>query len=127
MQVYGNDYPTRDGSCVRDYIHVSDIAHAHTLALDYLIAEKNKTNCEIFNLGTGNGYTVLEVIHTFEKVSGQKLNYTITGRRAGDIIGIYANNEKARQVLGWTPAYNLEDMMLTAWNWEIKLANNTSK
>ena len=127
MQVYGNDYPTRDGSCVRDYIHVSDIAHAHTLALDYLIAEKNKTNCEIFNLGTGNGYTVLEVINTFEKVSGQKLNYTIAGRRAGDIIGIYANNEKAKQVLGWTPAYNLEDMMLTAWNWEIKLANNTSK
>lgn len=127
MQVYGNDYPTRDGSCVRDYIHVSDIAHAHTLALDYLIAEKNETNCEIFNLGTGNGYTVLEVINTFEKVSGQKLNYTITGRRSGDIIGIYANNEKAKQVLGWNPAYNLEDMMLTAWNWEMKLANNTSK
>ena len=127
MQVYGNDYPTRDGSCVRDYIHVSDIAHAHTLALDYLIAEKNKTNCEIFNLGTGNGYTVLEVIHTFEKVSGQKLNYTIAGRRAGDIIGIYANNEKAKQILGWTPAYNLDDMMLTAWNWELKLANNTFK
>ncbi len=127
MQVYGNDYPTRDGSCVRDYIHVSDIAHAHTLALDFLIAEKNKTNCEIFNLGTGNGYTVLEVINTFEKVSAQKLNYTISGRRAGDIIGIYANNEKAKQVLGWNPAYNLEDMMLTAWNWEKKLANNTSK
>lgn len=127
MQVYGNDYPTRDGSCVRDYIHVSDIAHAHTLALDFLIAEKNKTNCEIFNLGTGNGYTVLEVINTFEKVSAQKLNYTISGRRAGDIIGIYANNEKAKQVLGWNPAYNLEDMMLTAWNWEKKLSNNTSK
>ena len=127
MQVYGNDYPTRDGSCVRDYIHVSDIAHAHTLALDFLIAEKNKTNCEIFNLGTGNGYTVLEVINTFEKVSEQKLNYTIAGRRPGDIIGIFANNEKAKQVLGWTPAYNLDDMMLTAWNWEIKLANNTSK
>jgi len=127
MQVYGNDYPTRDGSCVRDYIHVSDIAHAHTLALDFLIAEKNKTNCEIFNLGTGNGYTVLEVIDTFEKVSAQKLNYTITGRRPGDIIGIFANNEKAKQVLGWHPAFNLEDMMLTAWNWEKKLANNTSK
>jgi UDP-glucose 4-epimerase len=126
MQVYGNDYPTRDGSCVRDYIHVSDIAHAHTLALDFLIAEKNKTNCEIFNLGTGNGYTVLEVIDTFEKVSEQKLNYTISGRRNGDIIGIFANNEKAKQVLGWNPAYNLEDMMLTAWNWEKKLANKNS-
>lgn len=126
MQVYGNDYPTRDGSCVRDYIHVSDIAHAHTLALDYLIAEKNNTNCEIFNLGTGNGYTVLEVINTFEKVSAQKLNYTIAGRRPGDIVGIFANNEKAKQVLGWNPAYNLEDMMLTAWNWEKKLANKNS-
>jgi len=126
MQVYGNDYPTRDGSCVRDYIHVSDIAHAHTLALDFLIAEKNKTNCEIFNLGTGNGYTVLEVIDTFEKVSEQKLNYTISGRRNGDIIGIFANNEKAKQVLGWNPTYNLEDMMLTAWNWEKKLANKNS-
>jgi len=122
MQVYGNDYPTRDGSCVRDYIHVSDIAHAHTLALNYLIEEKNKTNCEIFNLGTGNGYTVIEVINTFEKVSAQKLNYTIAGRRPGDIIGIFANNEKAKQVLGWNPAYNLEDMMLTAWNWELKLS-----
>jgi UDP-glucose 4-epimerase len=126
MQVYGNDYPTRDGSCVRDYIHVSDIAHAHTLALNYLIEEKNKTNCEIFNLGTGNGYTVIEVINTFEKVSAQKLNYTIAGRRQGDIIGIFANNEKAKQVLGWNPAYNLEDMMLTAWNWEKKLANKNS-
>jgi UDP-glucose 4-epimerase len=126
MQVYGNDYPTRDGSCVRDYIHVSDIAHAHTLALNYLIEEKNKTNCEIFNLGTGNGYTVIEVINTFEKVSAQKLNYTIAARRQGDIIGIFANNEKAKQVLGWNPAYNLEDMMLTAWNWEKKLANKNS-
>jgi len=126
MQVYGNDYPTRDGSCVRDYIHVSDIAHAHTLALNYLIEEKNKTNCEIFNLGTGNGYTVIEVINTFEKVSAQKLNYTIAARRQGDIIGIFANNEKAKQVLGWNPAYNLEDMMLTAWNWEEKLANKNS-
>jgi UDP-glucose 4-epimerase len=126
MQVYGNDYPTRDGSCVRDYIHVSDIAHAHTLALNYLIEEKNKTNCEIFNLGTGNGYTVIEVINTFEKISAQKLNYTIAARRQGDIIGIFANNEKAKQVLGWNPAYNLEDMMLTAWNWEKKLANKNS-
>jgi UDP-glucose 4-epimerase len=126
MQVYGNDYPTRDGSCVRDYIHVSDLAHAHTLALNYLIEEKNKTNCEIFNLGTGNGYTVIEVINTFEKVSEQKLNYSIAGRRSGDIIGIYANNEKAQQILGWVPKYNLEDMMLTAWNWEKKLANKNS-
>ncbi|MEI8052544.1 MAG: UDP-glucose 4-epimerase GalE [Bacteroidota bacterium] len=123
MQVFGNDYPTRDGSCIRDFIHVSDIAHAHTLALDYLIAQKNKSNCEVYNLGTGNGYTVLEVINTFEKVSKQKLNYVISGRRAGDIIGIFANNEKARNLLGWNPQYSLDEMMQTAWNWELKLKN----
>ncbi|HTC00340.1 MAG TPA: UDP-glucose 4-epimerase GalE [Ferruginibacter sp.] len=123
MQVHGTDYPTRDGSCLRDYIHVSDIAHAHTLALDYLIAGKNKNKSEIFNLGTGDGYTVLEVINTFEKVSGVKLNYTIGPRRAGDVIAIYANNDKARNVLQWKPKYNLEDMMSTAWKWELKLAN----
>ena len=121
MQVFGNDYPTRDGSCVRDYIHVSDIAHAHTLALNYLIAQKNTRNCEVFNLGTGNGYTVLEVINTFEKVSETKLNYQISARRAGDIVGIFANNEKAKQLLGWVPQFNLEDMMRTAWQWELKL------
>lgn len=123
MQVFGNDYPTRDGSCVRDFIHVSDIAHAHTLALDYLLAGKNNSSCEIFNLGTGNGYTVLEVINTFEKVSGQKLNYSIAGRRPGDVIGIFANNEKARAILGWNPVHDLESMMLTAWNWELKLTS----
>ncbi len=121
MLVFGNDYPTRDGSCIRDYIHVVDIAHAHTLALDYLIAGKNKGNCEIFNLGTGNGYTVLEAIRIFEQVSEQALNYSISGRRAGDITAIFANNEKARQLLGWVPQFSLEDMMRTAWNWEQKL------
>ena len=120
MHVYGNDYPTRDGSCLRDYIHVSDIAHAHTLALNYLLDEKNNSNCEIFNLGTGNGYTVLEVIRTFEKVSEQALNYDIAPRRPGDITAIYANNEKAKKQLGWQPQYNLDDMMRTAWNWELK-------
>lgn len=121
MMVYGNDYPTKDGSCLRDYIHVSDIAHAHTLALHYLIANKNKTNCEIFNLGTGNGYTVLEVIRTFEKVSNQALNYAIGPRRPGDITAIFANNEKAKKVLGWETKFNLDDMMQTAWNWELRL------
>ena len=121
MQVYGNDYPTRDGSCIRDFIHVSDIAHAHTLALDYLLEGKNTSNCEVFNLGTGNGYTVLEAIDAFEKVSGEKLNYVIAGRRPGDVVAIYANNEKARSVLGWDPQYSIEDMMRTAWNWEQKL------
>ncbi|MBL0145148.1 MAG: UDP-glucose 4-epimerase GalE [Chitinophagaceae bacterium] len=122
MKVWGNDYDTKDGSCVRDYIHVSDIAHAHTLALHYLLNKKNKTNCDIFNLGTGNGYTVLEVINTFEKVAGQKLNYIIGPRRSGDVVAIYANNEKAKNELGWNPKYSLEDMMYTAWNWEKKCA-----
>jgi UDP-glucose 4-epimerase len=121
MQVFGDDYPTKDGSCVRDYIHVSDIAHAHTLALNYLIEEKNKSKCEIFNLGTGNGYTVLEAIKTFEKVSNVKLNYIITDRRPGDIDAIFANNEKAKNILGWIPQYNLEEMMATSWGWELKL------
>jgi UDP-glucose 4-epimerase len=121
MMVYGNDYPTRDGSCVRDYIHVCDIAHAHTLAIQYLEQEKNEKPCEIFNLGTGNGVTVLEAINTFEKVSGVKLNYEIGPRRPGDVVAIYANNDKAKTALGWDPKYTLDDMMSTAWKWEQRL------
>lgn len=122
MQVWGDDYDTRDGSCLRDYIHVSDIAHAHTLALNYLVEKKNKTNCDIFNLGSGNGFTVLEVIKTFERVSGEKLNYAIGPRRAGDVIAIYANNDKAVNELNWKCEYTLDDMMRTAWEWEKKIA-----
>ena len=121
MQVFGTDYPTRDGSCVRDYIHVCDIAHAHTLAFNYLLENKNQSNCEIFNLGTGNGYTVLELIHEFEKASGVKLNYRLGPRRPGDVIAIYANNDRARTMLGWAPNYDLHQMMATAWQWELKL------
>lgn len=121
MEVFGSDYPTKDGSCIRDYIHVSDIAHAHTLALDYLLENKNQKNCEIFNLGSGNGYTVLEVINAFEKVSGKKLNYQLSKRRAGDIIAIFADNKKAKHILKWQPQYALEEMMSTAWNWELSL------
>ena len=124
MQVFGTDYNTKDGSCVRDYIHVCDIAHAHILALNYLIDKKNTTSCEIFNLGTGNGYTVLEVIAAFEKISGLKLNYQTGPRRSGDVIAIYANNNKAKSHLGWQPQYNLNDMMDTAWKWELKLKND---
>jgi UDP-glucose 4-epimerase len=122
MQVWGNDYNTRDGSCVRDYIHVSDIAHAHTLALHYLVEGRNVNNCDVFNLGSGNGNTVLEVIKTFENISGIKLNYVIGPRRAGDVVSIYANNDKASHELGWNCKYNLDDMMRTAWEWEKKLA-----
>lgn len=121
MQVWGNDYDTRDGSCLRDYIHVCDIAHAHILALNYLLQNKNQTNCDVFNLGTGNGYTVLEIINEFEKTSGTKLNYKIGPRRPGDVIAIYANNDKAKNLLGWNPKFNLQQMMATAWQWELKL------
>lgn len=121
MQVWGDDYDTRDGSCLRDYIHVCDIAHAHTLALNYLMEDKNLGNCEVFNLGTGDGLTVLEIINEFEKISGVKLNYTIGPRRSGDVIAIYANNDKAKNLLNWHPKFKLKDMMETAWKWELKL------
>lgn len=121
MIVFGNDYPTRDGSCVRDFIHVSDIAHAHTLAIKNLEEEKNQHNLEIYNLGTGNGVTVLEAIKSFEKVSGVKLNYEIGPRRPGDIVAIYANNDKAKNRLGWIPKYSLDEMLSTAWSWEKRL------
>jgi UDP-glucose 4-epimerase len=121
MTVYGDDYDTRDGSCLRDFIHVSDIAHAHTLAVNYMLGDKNKNTVEIFNLGTGNGVTVLEAIRSFEAVSGVKLNYSIGPRRPGDVIAIYANNDKAVKELGWNIRYNLEDMMRTAWEWELRI------
>jgi len=121
MMVFGDDYPTRDGSNIRDYIHVSDIAHAHTLAIRFLQECRNNSNCEVFNLGTGNGVSVLEAIRSFEKVSGVKLNYEIGPRRPGDVVAIYANNDKARTQLGWTPKYSLDQMMDTAWKWELRL------
>lgn len=121
MKVFGSDYPTRDGSCLRDYIHVSDIANAHTLSVQYLIDKKNKHNCETFNLGTGNGVTVFEAIKAFEEVSGVKLNYTVGPRRPGDVIAVYANNDLAVKTLGWKIKYNLKEMMDTAWKWEQKV------
>lgn len=119
FKVFGNDYNTKDGTCVRDYIHVSDIAHGHTLALNWLF-EKAKNGCEIFNMGSGTGVTVLELIKAFEKGSGQKLNYTLTDRRPGDVIAIYANNNKAKTVLNWNPKFNTEEMMESAWLWETR-------
>lgn len=121
MTVFGSDYDTRDGSCVRDYIHVSDIASAHTLSIQYLQEGKSQKACEVFNLGTGNGVTVLEAIKAFEKVSGEKLNYTVGDRRPGDVIAIYANNEFAVKELGWVLKYDLDQMMDTAWKWEKRL------
>lgn len=121
LTVFGHDYDTRDGSCIRDYIHVMDIANAHTRALQYLLDQKNTDNCEVFNLGTGNGVTVLEAIKAFEKISGVKLNYELGPRRPGDVIAIYANNTKAKEALGWEPNIGIEDMMRTAWQWEVAL------
>jgi UDP-glucose 4-epimerase len=120
LKVWGNDYKTKDGTCVRDYIHVCDIAHAHTLAIQYLEKNTEDQSCEVFNLGTGDGITVMEAIKAFEKVSNTKLNYKIAERRPGDVEAIYANNEKAKSLLGWQTKYGIEDMMKTAWEWEQK-------
>jgi UDP-glucose 4-epimerase len=127
MTVFGNDYDTRDGSCIRDYIHVMDIANAHTKAVTKSIADELPSDCELYNLGTGNGVTVLELIKTFEEVSKTKLNYIIGGRREGDIIAVYANNDKAKNELGWNCEYNVEAMMGTAWKWELQLASTAKK
>lgn len=118
MTIFGDDYPTRDGSCVRDFIHVMDIAHAHTRALHYVLGRLNIDNYEVFNLGTGNGVTVLEAIKAFEKVNDLTFEYRIGRRRHGDVIAIYANNDKAETKLGWHATRTIEDIMRTAWAWE---------
>lgn len=118
LTVFGNDYDTRDGTCLRDYIHVCDIAHAHTLALRYLAQSTADNRCEVFNLGSGTGNTVLEAIAAFERVAQMPLPYVIGARREGDAAAVYADNQKARALLGWQPRYDLDDMMRTAWIWE---------
>jgi len=123
LRVFGNDYDTPDGTCIRDYIHVVDIAKAHIIALERMQKNISKSNCEVFNLGTGNGFTVLEVIRAFEKVSGIKLNYKIVDRRPGDIEKVWANTDLANKVLGWKTEKSLDEMMLSAWNWEKQLAS----
>lgn len=127
MQVFGTDYPTRDGSCVRDYIHVMDIANAHTKAIQYTLEGNNTANCEVFNLGSGNGVTVLELINAFEKVSGEKLNYKLGPRRPGDVVQVYANNAKARALLDWDIKYTLDQMMDTAWRWELAMKKEAAQ
>jgi len=124
LSVYGNDYPTTDGTAVRDYIHVVDLAKAHVIALQRLLNKKNLEKVETFNLGTGTGSSVLEVIHAFENVSGQKLPYKLVDRRAGDITEAYANTDKANTVLGWKAQSTLEEAMASAWKWEQKVRNN---
>ncbi len=121
LSVFGSDYPTPDGTAVRDYIHVVDLAKAHVIALQRLLNKQNIDKVETFNLGTGTGSSVLEVIQAFEKVSGQKLNYQIVGRREGDITSAYANTDKANSVLGWKTQLSLEDALASAWKWEQKI------
>jgi UDP-glucose 4-epimerase len=121
LSVYGNDYPTSDGTCVRDYIHVVDLAKAHVIALQRLLNKKNVDKVETFNLGTGTGSTVLEVITTFEKVSGKKLPYKIVDRREGDVTSAYANTDKANNILGWSAQSTLEQALDSAWKWEQKI------
>ncbi|GET46645.1 UDP-glucose 4-epimerase GalE [Capnocytophaga felis] len=121
LSVFGDDYPTPDGTCIRDYIHVVDLAKAHVVALQRLLEGKNTENYEVFNVGTGTGSSVLEVINSFERVSGEKLNYQIVGRRAGDITAAYANTDKANNVLGWKSKSTLDEAMASAWKWEKKV------
>ena len=122
LSVFGDDYPTTDGTCIRDYIHVMDLAEAHVVALERLMSSKTDTNFEVFNLGTGIGSSVLEVVNAFESASGEKLNYSIVDRRAGDVVAAYANTEKANKILGWKAKRSLEQALKDAWTWEKSLA-----
>ena len=117
FQVTGNDYDTRDGSCVRDYIHIMDLANAHTKALQYLIQQNNDTNCEIFNIGIGDGVSVLELIGAFNRAVGRELDYIIGPRRTGDVAAIYADSTKSKERLQWEPKYTVDDILSTAWQW----------
>ena len=124
LTVFGDDYPTADGTCVRDYIHVVDLARAHVAAFNRLEENKSKTAYEVFNVGTGQGHSVLEVIASFERVSGKNLNYSIGPRREGDIVAAYANVDKALRQLNWSPKYSLDEAIHSAWQWEL---NNSSR
>ena len=124
LKVFGDDYNTPDGSCIRDYLHVVDLAKAHVIAIKRLIEGKNKADYEVFNLGTGKGVSVLEAIKSFERVSGIKLKYKIVGRRAGDIEKIWADPSFANSELGWKTLSSLDEAMKTAWDWEKNFRNN---
>ncbi|WP_418499125.1 UDP-glucose 4-epimerase GalE [Flagellimonas sp.] len=127
LSVFGDDYPTEDGTCIRDYIHVVDLAKAHVKALQRLLQNENSSNYEVFNLGTGKGSSVLEVIHSFERVSGKKLNYKIVDRREGDVIQAYADTKKANEVLGWKSKSTLDESLKSAWDWEQKVRMSHTK
>ncbi|MCD4745842.1 MAG: UDP-glucose 4-epimerase GalE [Bacteroidales bacterium] len=126
LRVFGDDYNTPDGTAIRDYIHVVDLAKAHVIAVERLLENKNKLKNEIFNLGTGKGNSVLEVIKSFEKVSGVKLNYKIVERRPGDIEQVWADTEFANKELGWKAEKNIDEMNLSAWKWEKAIHNKAT-
>lgn len=121
LTVHGDDYPTPDGTCIRDYIHVVDLAKAHVKALARMEEGRNKNNFEVFNVGTGRGYSVMEVIKAFEAASGKKLNYKIGPRRAGDVIQIYADTSLANKELNWHAEEGLHSMVSSAWNWQLNI------
>lgn len=127
LSVWGNDYPTPDGTCIRDYIHVMDLARAHVVALERLLDNEQTSNYEVFNLGTGKGNSVLEAIKAFEKVSDKQLPYCFADRREGDVIAAYADTTKANEVLKWQAEYNIEDALGSAWKWQQKLEEKTEK
>lgn len=126
LTVFGDDYPTPDGTCIRDYIHVVDVAKAHLIALERLLNREHHEAFEVFNLGTGEGYSVLEVIQTFEKVTGAKVPYQIGERRAGDVVRVYADTSRANAVLGWKAEKSLDNMVQSAWEWEKGLAEEAN-
>lgn len=121
LLVFGDDYPTPDGSCVRDYIHVVDLAESHVTALQRLLNKNNQERFELFNIGTGQGTSVLEIINTFQEVTGQTLNYKIAPRRSGDVIAVYADTQRAEQVLGWKARYSTAQCLASAWEWEKRI------
>ena len=121
LSVFGDDYDTPDGSCIRDYINVVDLAKAHVVAMNRIMQQKQAEKVEVFNIGTGRGLSVLELIHAFEASTGVKLNYQIVGRRAGDIEKVWANPDRANNVLGWKAEATIEDTLRSAWNWQVRL------
>ena len=125
LNVFGNDYNTPDGTCIRDYIHVVDLAKAHIIAFERMFNHLYKSDCEIFNIGTGKGYSVLDAIHSFEKVAGKKLNYKFVDRRPGDIEKVWADTTYANNELGWKADNDIDEMMLSAWNWELALSKKS--
>ena len=124
LSVYGNDYPTPDGTCIRDYIHVCDLASAHVIALKRLLHNETDSHYEVFNIGTGKGSSVMELINTFQEINKVQVPFKVVGRRAGDITSVFADTKKANEVLGWKASRDLNEMLASAWNWELQLKKN---